>query len=291
MHFLVILFAIICAYIIRYMSQISYFKKQKNWNYSLFFFIAPVLLVLMSSIAIVAMGYEGQMWGFQATIISYIGAWFCLGFAIINLVVYAIEIKLISQKIDKFTQEEILGQQAKILKTSFPYAGLMGFSRQKKGLFPLVNKSYLVLSRGLINLLSQEHLEAVIAHENAHQLHNDPLIFFCLSYCKRITFWLPNNDILWQDLVLLRELRADNTASKSVDFLLLAESLLIVTQAAMKEKSPLDHDVVCPFINFRLHERIEALINDDDSLTSFRWYQLSWMLLVFIPFLVIPFHH
>ncbi|AUC60617.1 Zn-dependent protease with chaperone function [Cyanobacterium sp. HL-69] len=291
MHFLVIFLAIICAYIIRYISQISFFKNKRNWSYSLFFFIAPVLLILMSSIAIVTMGYKGQMWGFQATIISYILAWLCLGFAIINLLIYAIEIKFVSQKIDKFKEKEVLGQKVKILETSFPYAGLMGFSTQEKGFLQSLNKSYLVLSKGLIQLLSKEHLQAVMAHENAHQLHNDPLIFFCLSYCKRITFWLPNNDILWQDLVLLRELRADNTASKSVDFLLLAESLLIVTQTAMKEKSPLDNSMVCPFINFRLNERIDALINDDDSFRNFRWYQLSWMLLVFAPFFTIPFHH
>jgi len=61
MHFLVIFLAIICAYIIRYISQISFFKNKRNWSYSLFFFIAPVLLILMSSIAIVTMGYKGQM--------------------------------------------------------------------------------------------------------------------------------------------------------------------------------------------------------------------------------------
>ncbi|MBE9223183.1 M56 family metallopeptidase [Cyanobacterium stanieri LEGE 03274] len=290
MHFIVILLAIVCAYVIRYLSQIDYFQKQRNWNYSLFFFIAPVLLILMSSIAIVTMGYEGQMWGFQATIISYILAWFCLGFAVINLIVYAVEIKLISQKIAGFKEEEVLGERVKILESSFPYAGLIGFESQKKGLFMFLNESYLVLSRGLINLLSPEHLEAVIAHEKSHQKHHDPLIFFCLSYCKRITFWLPNNDNLWQNLVLLRELRADNTASQSVDFLLLAESLLMVTQEAMKEVNPMDNNMVCPFINFRLNERIDALINDGHRVNSFRWYQLTWILLVFIPFLTIPFH-
>ncbi|AFZ48292.1 peptidase M48 Ste24p [Cyanobacterium stanieri PCC 7202] len=290
MHFLVIVIAIICAYIIRYISQIDYFKKQKNWNYSLFFFIAPVLLILMSSMAIITMGYEGQMWGVQATIISYILAWLCIGFAMINLVIYGIEIKLISKKIDKFAQEKVLGHQVKILETSFPYAGLMGFSQQEKSLFKSLNKSYLVLSRGLINLLSPDHLQAVIAHEKAHQTHHDPLIFFCLSYCKRITFWLPNNNLIWQDLILLRELRADHTASKSVDFLLLAESLLIVTQKAMEESNPLEGNFICPFINFRLNDRIEALIDEQKSLNPFKWYQLSWILLVFIPFLTIPFH-
>jgi Zn-dependent protease with chaperone function len=237
------------------------------------------------------MGYQGQMWGIEATLISYILAWCCLGYGVINLFTYYLEIKNISTRINELAEENVLGSQAKILNTSFPYAGLMGFYQgEKKSLIDLF-QSHLVLSKGLINLLSKEHLQAVIAHEKAHQKHKDPLIFFCLSYCKNITFWLPNNEKLWNDLILLRELRADNTASKSVDFLLLAESLLMVTQEAMEQPSPMDYDFICPFMDSRLNERIEALINQDNSAQQINWYQLSWMIVVFIPFVIIPFHH
>ncbi len=290
MHFLVMIIATILAYLIRIISQQNYFQKKQNWNISLFFFIVPVLLVLMSSIAIVAMGYQGQMWGIKATMISYILAWLCLSYAVINLLIYYLEIKKISTKISQLSEETILNNKVKILNTSFPYAGLMGFTKGNKKLLNPCFGSYLVLSKGLIELLSKEHLQAVISHEKAHQKHQDPLIFFCLSYCKKITFWLPNNEQLWNDLVLLRELRADKTASKSVDFLLLAESLLMVTQKAMEQKNPVDYEFICPFMNSRLNERIEALINQNDSPEIIIWHQLSWIIVVFIPFLIIPFH-
>lgn len=290
MHFLVMITAVILAYLIRIISQHPHFKKQKSWSLSLFFFITPVLLVLMSSVAIVTMGYQGQMWGIEATLISYILAWCCLGYGVINLFTYYLEIKKISIRVNQLAEENVLGNQAKVLNTSFPYAGLMGFYQGEKKSLTDFFQSHLVLSKGLINLLSQEHLQAVITHEKAHQKHKDPLIFFCLSYCKNITFWLPNNEKLWNDLILLRELRADNTASKSVDFLLLAESLLMMTQEAMEQPSPMDYDFICTFMDNRLNERIEALINQDNSAHYINWYQLSWMMVVFIPFIIIPFH-
>lgn len=149
----------------------------------------------------------------------------------------------------------------------------------------------MVISKGLIKLLSEEHLNAVIAHESAHEIHKDPFFFFWLSYLERLTFWLPNNEKLWNNLLLLRELRADNTASKTVDYLLIAEALLMVTKAAINVPKPLIFKLECPFTNCRLEERIENLLNDSTNFSTFNWQQIIWLILIFIPWIFFPFHN
>ena len=52
--------------------------------------------------------------------------------------------------------------------------------------------------------------------------------FFWWGWLRRLTEWLPHSKELWQELLLLRELRADQWAAQQVDPLVLAESLLLM---------------------------------------------------------------
>ena len=137
--------------------------------------------------------------------------------------------------------------------------------------------------------MSQEHLKAVIAHETAHETYKDPFFFFWLSYLEKLTFWLPNNQKLWENLLLLRELRADKTAATKVDFLLIAESLISVTSATAKQKEFLNLSRQCPFNDNRLEERINNLLEENNQL-KFNWWQIIWLVLIFIPYTFVPFH-
>ena len=93
--------------------------------------------------------------------------------------------------------------------------------------------SELVVSKGLIEHLDDDHLAAVLAHESGHAHYRDTFWFFWLGGLQRLTAWLPYSEALWQELLLLREIRADRWAARSVDNLVLAESLMSVITAPL----------------------------------------------------------
>lgn len=280
MHFLIICLGLLLAYSVRLISGLPQFKYQKKWSYSLFFFAFPPLVLLMTSIVIISMGYHGEMWGIKPSKISYGLAVSFLIWSIISLIKLSIQLAQTIKHLHQYSQVNIQGKSVRLLKTSFPYAAQIGFWQ-----------SELLVSQGLIELLSPEHLTAVISHETAHQKHKDTFFFFWLSWLEKLTFWLPNNQLLWNNLLLLRELRADHTASQEIDFLLLAESLLMVTESAMTETQKFNYDFVCPLINYRLQERIDALIDTNDSVSKFNWSNLIWLILIFLPWITMPYHN
>jgi Zn-dependent protease with chaperone function len=280
MHFLIICLGLLLAYLVRLISNSLTIDFQKQWSYSLFFFAFPPLVLLMTSLVILSMGYHGEMWGMKPSKISFALALSFLIWSGISLIKLSIQLQQTIKHLHQYSQLNIQGKSVRLLQTSFPYAAQIGFWQ-----------SELLVSQGLIKLLSPEHLTAVISHETAHQKHRDTFFFFWLCWLKKITFWLPNNQLLWDNLLLLRELRADHTAAEEVDFLLLAESLLMVTKSAITETQKFNYDFVCPLINYRLQERIEALIDNNRSISQLNWGNLIWLILVFIPWLTIPYHN
>ena len=278
MHLVLLIIALATAYLTRLISQFPGIKYHKKWGLSLFFFIFPPLILLMTCLTVTLMGYQGEMWGLKASRFSYYLAFSYVLIAVFNLLISFVNLHKLGQLIKQYPSQTIGEQTIKILPSSFPYAAQVGFWR-----------SQLVLSTGLLKLLPQEHLNAVIAHENAHQTHKDPFFFFWLSYLERLTFWLPNNRSLWHNLLLLRELRADQTAAETVDFLLIAESLITVTSATAKQKESLDLAWQCPFNDNRLEERINNLLEENNSY-QFNWTQIIWLIFIFIPYSFLPFH-
>jgi Zn-dependent protease with chaperone function len=263
---------------VRFVSKLTKVENSQQWGKALFFFAFPSLLLLMTCLTIVLMGDHGEMWGIKASKLSYYFSLSYLAVALTLLLNSLISLSQSRQLIKQYPSQIINNQEIKILDSSFPYAAQIGFWR-----------SQLVLSTGLIELLSPEHLNAVIAHETAHQTYKDPFFFFWLFYLKKLTFWLPNNQQLWQNLLLLRELRADQTAAKQVDFLLIAESLITVTLATNKQKESLQLSSQCPFYDNRLEVRIDNLLTENYQI-RFTWWQIIWLILIFIPYSFLPFH-
>ena len=151
-------------------------------------------------------------------------------------------------------------------------------------------KSELVFSQGLLDTFTSEQIAAILVHEQAHQHYRDTFWFFWLGWVHQWTQWLPQAESMWQELLILRELRADRWAAKKVDALLLAESLLLMVQ------SPQWSDALCASFSpvlpqSRLEERIDALLVASEEITSLNLRSWCWGLLVLLPLLIVPFHH
>jgi Zn-dependent protease with chaperone function len=281
MHSLMLVMALIIAVSLRFFLP----TYQRRWQISLFFFLFPPLLLLMTAISVVCMGYHGQMFGYHASLISYFGAVIWIIFAIFCLFKISYLNRQTRQSFRSYPLKYLVDQQVRIIDTDFPYSARIGFWQ-----------SDLILTKGLLELLDSEHLQAVLAHEQAHQEYHDTFWFFWLGWVRSISFWLPHTEELWTELVFLRELRADRYASEQVDSLLLAESLLLVAQK-VNQVALIDFSDSCCValnersLNNRLLERIDALVETDSPLLPKFKYQV-WLLLSLslAPFLLLPLH-
>lgn len=283
MHLFMIIIALGLACLIRLLpvSTTNYWWQQ--WQRSLFTFLFPPLLLLTTAIAVIFMGYHGQMLGLPASWFSYSLASLFLIFSLIVLLKNIYQINNITKAINKYPRQMIGQQAARIFPSQFPYCAQIGVIKPK-----------LVISQGLIDSLDEEHLQAVLAHENAHSQYGDSFWFFWFNWLYNCTAWLPNTEKLWQDLLFLREIRADQNATQYVDGLLIAESLLIVNQNIhqLSHFSPSDlcvafHDTTA---QSRLEERIDALLADNNSSVTNITENWCYLGLVLLPLMTVPFH-
>lgn len=282
MHLLAILTVVMLAVIIRYQSTQSISNLgewSQRWYRTLFLFCFPGLLLLTTAITVLYMGCHGEMLGMKA---GSIGCFISGGLILLasgSLLKLAIQGDRSIQQLRNYPTQTIGQTTARVLELDLPYSAQVGFWR-----------SELVISRGLLTALDEEHLAAVFAHEQAHVKYRDTFWFFWLGWLRSFSFWLPNTEVLWQELLLLRELRADRQAAKSVDFLLLAESLLTVA------KAPWEFPVWCVSLNDgkigdRLQERIDSLLNQAEPVAGDRWHNWSWLCLLLMPLLTVPLHY
>ena len=281
MHSLMLLLALTIAIGLRWFLP-SY---QRRWQITLFFFLFPPLLLLMTVISVVCMGYRGQMLGYNSSLISYFSAIIWLVFAIFCLIKLSYQTWQTHRDFSSYPLKKITAQKARVLAIDFPYSARVGFW-----------KSQLIVTQGLLNLLDQEHLQAVLAHEQAHQEYHDTFWFFWLGWLRSMSSWLPNSENLWSELVFLRELRADKYASGQVDYLLLAESLLLVAEKVNQVAEISFSDSFCVALsdnslNNRLLERIDALVESENpELPRFNYQVWLLLSLSLAPFLLLPLH-
>lgn len=278
MHLFAIAIAVVSAWVIRYRSISPEASWLKRWHKALFLLLFPPLLLLTTAFAVLYMGCHGAMLGIE---VSSLG---CVASASLILFSLGCLLRLIYQgdrsvnQLVNYRQQTVGKTIARIIDTDLPYSAQIGFWQ-----------SQLVVSTGLIAALDEEHLAAVIAHEQAHLYYRDTFWFFWLGWIRSFAFWLPNTEVLWQELLLLRELRADRKAATEVDFLLLAESLLIVA-------TPIDYPIWCVGLNHlsigdRLNERIDFLLEQPESIPASRWQNWSWLCLLVLPWLTIFLHY
>ncbi|VXD14769.1 Peptidase M48 Ste24p [Planktothrix serta PCC 8927] len=280
MHFMILLFALLSAVALRMMPLPEGGSWHQRWQKALFLFVCPPLVLLMTALAVLSMGAKGKMLGLQASWFSYLLALGVVGWGLFTGVQLLTQLWQSQQRIYTLSQQMVMGKTARILEDDFPYSAQVGFWQPE-----------LVVSRGLLKTLDDIHLEAVIAHEQAHLNYRDTFWFFALGWLQMLTVWLPNTEKLWQELLLLREMRADRYATQQVDPLILAESLLYLAKAPFKSPDYCNLSFSCSIRSSRLGERIDAiLIGDSDALT---WGWWRWMLLfcVCLPWVTVPFHY
>ena len=279
MHFWAIVAVIFTAWLVRHKPLAFDGSWSERWYKSLFLLLFPGLSILTTAIAILYMGCHGAMLGIKA------GSWGCgVAISLVLLSFYCL-VKLTYQShcsianLIAYKKKVIGDKTVRLIDTDLPYSAQIGFWHPE-----------LIISRGLLQNLDEEHLAAVLAHEQAHLYYRDTFWFFWLGWMRSFTSWLPNTEALWQELLLLRELRADSKAANEVDFLLLAESLLTVAKAPL-EPAVLSANFNDYNLGDRLNERINFLLGEETQVSSNQWHKWSWLCLLFIPLLTIPLHY
>jgi hypothetical protein len=108
-----------------------------------------------------------------------------------------------------------------------------------------------------------------------------------LAWIYHCTAWLPGSQALWQELILLRELRADRWAAQHTDPLLLAEAL-VLTAGLMAPPSRQPELCYAPALTAAgLEERVESLLRLPETGSQ----NFSWgLVLGLLPLLTIPWH-
>ncbi|WP_026732567.1 M56 family metallopeptidase [Fischerella sp. PCC 9605] len=250
----------------------------ERWRRALFFFLFPPLLLFMTAIALLCMGPQGKMGGLQTGCFGYVVALSCLGFFAILCLKRAWQGWRSVKSTRSCPLVNIASKQVRLLNTGALFAGQIGFWQPE-----------LVLSQGLLQILSPAHLETVLAHEQGHYYYRDTFWFFWLGWVRSCTVWLPNTEALWQELLVLRELRADAHAALQVDPLLLAESLVLVVSTP-----PVSPEICCAALASnsaeRLEQRIEALLGQPEPISEFNTQFWNRFLLALLPLLTVIFH-
>ncbi len=279
MHFLMIIVALTVAYCLRSQWTLISGNWIQRWQYTIFFFLFPPLMILTTAIALVCMGSQGQMVYWHTSRFSYLFAMASLCAALCMFILLLFQGWKSIQNACSCPQVNIAGEKVRLLDTQSLFAGQIGFWQPQ-----------LVVSKGLIESFSPEHLETVLAHEQGHYHYRDTFWFFCLGWVRSCTCWLPNTKALWQELLVLRELRADAYAALRVDPLLLAESLLMV----VSNRNLSSEEFCCAALadgveGDRLEQRIDALLSQPSAIPE---ADMSWnrFAFAFLPLLTVVFH-
>lgn len=279
MHLIMFLLALVLAFGLRLVELESSPSWSRRWNRTLRQFLFSPLLLLMTAIAIVCMGPQGQMvrwwegWGSYILAVGFVSVAIGLG------VKRWIEAGRSLQQIHHCPQTQLHGHTARLIASPTPYIAQIGLWQPE-----------LIISQGLLQLLDGQHLEVVFVHEQGHYQYRDTFWFFWLGWLRRLTSWLPQTEALWQELLVLRELRADRWAAQRVDPLLLAEALLSVVSASQVEPDWCAA-LSSAMVRNRLDERITALLEETEVPLQFEWRSWIWLFLVLVPLFAIPFHH
>lgn len=275
MHLILLFVSVSLAIVVRSAWRTQATSWNMRWQTTLGAFLFPPLLLITSAIAILCMGPRGQMMHWHEGWGSYVIAIGFLTVSVILLVQLALQAQRSFQQVKQMPEATILETPVRLLEHSTPYIAQIGFWNPE-----------LVLSEGLLETLDESHLQVALTHEQAHRHYRDTFWFFWLGGLRRLTAWLPKTEVLWQELILLRELRADRWAARQTDGLLLAEALFSIVSSSQVQTEPW----IAALSETRLDERIDALLDEaeiEESTSYLIWVVLS---IVLLPLLMIPFH-
>ncbi|MGB3403410.1 MAG: M56 family metallopeptidase [Microcoleaceae cyanobacterium] len=283
MHLLMLGIALILALSIQYIKSIRS-TELPTWRQrvqrSLIGIIVPPLLLAITAIAVICMGPQGEMLGQSTGLFGYSLAWGFCGWVLISGGILVWQAKRSLQDIRQYPTQILYGITVRVLDEPILFCAQIGLWQPE-----------LVVTEGFINTLTPEQQKAVLTHEQAHYYYRDTFCFFWLGWCRHLTAWFPNTETYWEELLLLRELRADRLAAKRVDPLLLAESLVLMVRHQTIASPAYYATFSATTPPNRLAERIEALLSDTEPPKGSYWDAWQWLGLILLPLLTIPFHH
>lgn len=281
MHLVMILVALTIAFSIRICGSSTRGNWQQRFTRSLFCFLFPPLLLIVTAFAVLYMGPQGQMLGFPAGWLSYTVAIAFLTSALLLYLYLSYQVWQTGQQLRRHPQIQIGDQTARLIDNQLLFSAQIGFWRPQ-----------LAIAQGLLDRLNSEQLNAVLTHEQAHYHYRDTFWFFWLGGLRRLTSWLPQTETLWQELLLLRELRADRWTAQTVDSLLLAETLLRVVSYSVTTPEDFCAAFSCATPANRFTERIDALLAEPtpSPIQPHPWLW-SWVFLSLLPLMSVPLHH
>ena len=283
MHVLLMAAMVAIAVLLRWRWQPTSDTWNARWHNALASFTLPPLLLLSSSVAVLWMGHHGDMLGLP---VSPVGCWFGklvltvgAGLFLVSLG-KALLFQVYLRRLPWLTLSS--GEQVRYLTSDIPFAAQVGFWR-----------SQVIVSRGWLDGLTASEQSAILRHEQAHAHYGDPVWFFWLGWVRRLTFWLPRTNELWQELLLLREIRADRWALQDTDPILLAELLVKLARSHSADGGPPSFAVAfCDYQSVtQLEQRIEALV--DPALLPTETPQkeeMVWIFLTVMPLILTCFH-
>ncbi|TKV28192.1 M56 family peptidase [Arthrobacter sp. NamB2] len=94
-------------------------------------------------------------------------------------------------------------------------------------------RSVTVMSDGLMDLLTQAELEAVLTHENAHLHQRHHLLLWAFAAWRSALPWLPTSQLAQHAVSELIEMLADDEALRHVDETTLVRAIAIVGSGAL----------------------------------------------------------
>jgi Zn-dependent protease with chaperone function len=245
----------------------------------MFTFVLPPLLLITSAIALLCMGPHGMgISTFEGWATYGIG----IGFLIAAATIAYIQATQATQEIKQLRQYPSINltqTKARLLPVELPFIAQVGFWNPE-----------IIVSQGILEALTTEQFDAVLAHEQAHATYHDTFWFFSFGCLRRLTFWLPNSENLWQELLLLRELRADRIAAQTTDPLVLAEALITLVRSPMVQ-SDWSATLHPQNLDDRFSERIDAILGATPLAPIPGWKMSAIVVAGLLPLLIIPFHH
>ena len=280
MHSIVLVSIFGLAWCLRFTwAEMVHTTWSKRWHRTLALFLLPPLLLFTSAIAIIWMGPHGRMVWVGNDWLSYDLALGFLGFATLYWCKLAGSGWQMLQQVRTYPVVRLSNNNVRLVDLPTPYSAQIGFWEPE-----------LVITQGLLDTLAPEHLAAVLAHEQAHYRYRDTWCFFWLGWVRQMTQWLPQTESMWQELLMLRELRADRWASAQTDPLLVAEALLSIVQHTPVFPEYLAAAFSQMNTTNRLNCRIEALLTTTEEIEHPSIWSWTWLLVALLPLLAIPFH-
>lgn len=117
----------------------------------------------------------------------------------------------------------------------------------------------IVLSTGLLEMLDEQELEAVIHHETYHQKNQDPLKTFLLQLVSQVMWYIPLTKWSYENYKIISELAADEYAIHKMGSELGLGSALIklIKNGFQVHSSP----VIVHFANVSVNYRLQQLVD------------------------------